>query len=102
MFQAHINVEYCNSVKSIKYICKYPNRSIDMAVVEIDNATTGVDDEIARYEMGQYINRMEQFGESYVFLLMTSTQLSLILAYTSKMANVFISVLIMLTKELLN
>ena len=24
-FKAHINVEYCHSVKSIKYICKYVN-----------------------------------------------------------------------------
>ncbi|GBM74557.1 hypothetical protein AVEN_184363-1 [Araneus ventricosus] len=56
MFQAYINVEYCNSVKSIKYICKYINKSSDMAVVEINNATTGVNDEIARYQMGRYIN----------------------------------------------
>ena len=33
MFDAHINVEYCSSVQSIKYICKYINKGSDMAVV---------------------------------------------------------------------
>ncbi|GBN98486.1 hypothetical protein AVEN_186286-1 [Araneus ventricosus] len=58
MFQAHINVEYWNSVKSIKYICKYIKKSSNMAVVEINNAT-GVNDEITRYQIGRYINSNE-------------------------------------------
>ncbi|GBL88271.1 hypothetical protein AVEN_222195-1 [Araneus ventricosus] len=59
MFQAHINVEYSNSVKPIKYIFKYINKGRDMAVVEINNATTGVNDEIARYQMRRNINSNE-------------------------------------------
>ncbi|CAE1250276.1 unnamed protein product [Acanthosepion pharaonis] len=34
-FGAHINVEYCHSVKSIKYICKYVNKSSDAAFFDI-------------------------------------------------------------------
>lgn len=32
-FKTHCNVEYCNSVKSIKYICKYVTKGSDMAVL---------------------------------------------------------------------
>ena len=31
-YKSHINVEYCNSVKSNKYICKYVNLGSDMAI----------------------------------------------------------------------
>lgn len=34
-FGEHINVEVCNSVKSVKYICKYVNKGNKMAVYEI-------------------------------------------------------------------
>lgn len=37
MFPAHINTEYCGSVKSIKYICKYVNKGSDQALFGIQN-----------------------------------------------------------------
>lgn len=55
-FQAHINVEYCNSVKSIKYICKYVNKGSDMAVFSV---VQNENDEITRYQMGRYISSNE-------------------------------------------
>ena len=46
-FKAHINVEYCNSVKSIKYICKYVTKGSDMAVFSLQNPN----DEITQYHL---------------------------------------------------
>uniref|UniRef100_A0A182NCC1 ATP-dependent DNA helicase n=1 Tax=Anopheles dirus TaxID=7168 RepID=A0A182NCC1_9DIPT len=57
MFQAHINVEYCNSIKSIKYVCKYVNKGSDMAVFKIDNGTNV--DEATSYQLGRYISSNE-------------------------------------------
>ncbi|GFR16178.1 ATP-dependent DNA helicase [Trichonephila clavata] len=54
-FRAHINVELCSSVKSIKYICKYVNKGSDLAVFGVQNAN----DEITSYQNGRYISTSE-------------------------------------------
>ena len=56
-YKAHINVEFCSSVKSIKYICKYVNKGSDMAVFTVQNVNEN--DEITRYQMGRYISSNE-------------------------------------------
>ncbi|XP_049302040.1 uncharacterized protein LOC125775446 [Bactrocera dorsalis] len=55
-FKAHINVEYCNSVKSIKYICKFVNKGSDMVVFGV---AENRNDEITQYQMGRYISSNE-------------------------------------------
>jgi len=35
-FNIHINVEYCHSVQSIKYICKYLNKGLDQATFGVN------------------------------------------------------------------
>ncbi|KAF0695535.1 ATP-dependent DNA helicase, partial [Aphis craccivora] len=54
-FGAHINVEYCNSVKSIKYICKYITKGIDQAAFGFENDN----DEVKLYESARYISSSE-------------------------------------------
>jgi len=34
-FKAHINIEFCNSIKSINNICKYVNKGSDMVVLGV-------------------------------------------------------------------
>ena len=65
MFNAHINVEYCNSVKTIKYICKYVNKGSDMAIVELESSNRN--DEIAQYQLGRYISSNEAFWRIFSF-----------------------------------
>ncbi|XP_055605588.1 uncharacterized protein LOC129753765 [Uranotaenia lowii] len=68
-FNAHINVEFCSSVKSIKYICKYVHKGSDMAVFRIENSNSNVspvnkNDEITLYQTGRYISSNEAVWQS--------------------------------------
>lgn len=67
LFNAHINVEYCHSVKSIKYICKYINKGSDMAVVELEGPETI--DEIEQFQLGRYISSNEAFWRIFGFAI---------------------------------
>lgn len=54
-FGAHINVEYCNSVNSIEYVCKYVNKGTDQDTFALENKN----DEVTTYENGRYISSSE-------------------------------------------
>ncbi|XP_050549141.1 uncharacterized protein LOC126910538 [Daktulosphaira vitifoliae] len=64
-YKAHINVEFCSSVKSIKYICKYVNKGNDLAVFEVQNVNKN--DEITQYQMGRYISSNEAIWRIFSF-----------------------------------
>ncbi len=58
IFNAHINVECCNSVKSIKYICNYINKGSDQAVFRLERQ--GMEREkVAMYQTSRYISTNE-------------------------------------------
>ncbi|GFW79935.1 helitron_like_N domain-containing protein [Trichonephila clavipes] len=59
IFKAHINVEYCNSVKSIKYICKYVTKGSDAAMFAVANEMLNRLDEVTTYQQGRYISSSE-------------------------------------------
>ena len=58
IFNAHINVEFCNSVKSIKYILKYVNKGSDQAVFSVQGNDRQLD-EIENFQTGRYISTNE-------------------------------------------
>lgn len=64
-FKAHINVEFCHSVKSIKYICKYVNKGSDMAVFGV--AAENSNDEITLFQMGRYVSSNEAIWRIFSF-----------------------------------
>lgn len=54
-FGSHINIEMCNSVKCINYICKNVNKGSDQAAFAIENQKV----EITMHENGRYISSAE-------------------------------------------
>ncbi|XP_044588730.1 uncharacterized protein LOC123267907 [Cotesia glomerata] len=71
-YNAHINVEFCSSVKSIKYICKYVHKGSDMAVFRVENTNVNAppvnkNDEITLYQIGRYISSNEAVWRIFGF-----------------------------------
>ncbi|XP_053968313.1 uncharacterized protein LOC128869734 [Anastrepha ludens] len=64
-YKAHINDEFCHSVKSIKYICKYVNKGSDMAVFGV--AAENSNDEVTQYQMGRYVSSNEGMWRIFSF-----------------------------------
>ena len=62
-FQSHINVEYCNSVKCIQYICKYINKGADAAMFAVKNEA----DEVEKFQVARYIGSNEAFWRIFGF-----------------------------------
>lgn len=54
LFNTHINVEVCNSVKSIKYLCKYINKGTDQIIFSLNDNEK--QNEARKYQIGRYIN----------------------------------------------
>lgn len=64
-FATHCNVEYCNSIKSIKYVCKYVNKGSDMAVFGI--ADPNANDEVTKFQLGRYVSCNEAIWRLFSF-----------------------------------
>ena len=54
LLNAHINVEFCVSVKSIKYVCSYVNKGSDMSMFGIQEQDKN--DEIKCYQAARYLS----------------------------------------------
>ncbi|XP_014772289.1 uncharacterized protein LOC106870651 [Octopus bimaculoides] len=67
IFNAHINVEFCNSVKSIKYVCKYINKCSDAPMFGLQQQYC--QDEVTHYQVGRYISSNEAFWRIFGFPL---------------------------------
>ncbi|CAE1244842.1 unnamed protein product [Acanthosepion pharaonis] len=62
---SHINVEYCHSVRSIKYVCKYINKGTDAATFGIRQE--GSVDEIQDFLAGRVISSTEGLWHIFSF-----------------------------------
>lgn len=58
-FDAHINVEKCNTVKCIKYLYKYLHKGFDKAIIETTEESTIEHDEVKQYSDNRYVGAPE-------------------------------------------
>ncbi|GBP04502.1 hypothetical protein EVAR_3879_1 [Eumeta japonica] len=94
IFNCHINVEFCNTVQAIKYICKYINKGSDQAILTSDSKGMLMltrEMRCKHFEPVDMLVATKQRGGSWVCLCMRDTQQSLILRYICPMVSGFTS-----------
>ncbi|GJU94086.1 uncharacterized protein Tco_1318842 [Tanacetum coccineum] len=69
MFNCHINVEVCSSIKSVKYVFKYVYKGHDKQVVKVDKDGDQVVNEIKRFQDVCYVSPPEAMWRIYGFPL---------------------------------
>ncbi|KAL4583975.1 hypothetical protein LXL04_008563 [Taraxacum kok-saghyz] len=70
MFNCHINVEVCSSIKSVKYIFKYVYKGHDKQVIRVDeNGDDVVINEIRRFHDARYVSPPEAIWRVFGFCL---------------------------------
>ncbi|KAL4583062.1 hypothetical protein LXL04_007626 [Taraxacum kok-saghyz] len=70
MFNCHLNVEVCSSIKSVKYAFKYVYKGHDKQVVHIDpDEPQSKIDEIKRYQDARYVSPPEAIWRIFSFAL---------------------------------
>ena len=60
-YKAHLNLEACTSIKSVKYLFKYVYKGHDCANVEVTESNELNHDEVLRYMDARYISAPEAY-----------------------------------------
>ncbi|KAI7727414.1 hypothetical protein M8C21_025563, partial [Ambrosia artemisiifolia] len=70
LFNCHINVEICSSIKSVKYLFKYIYKGHDKQVIQVEpDAENVIIDEIRRYQDARYVSPPEAMWRIFSFTL---------------------------------
>ncbi|GJZ19453.1 hypothetical protein Tco_0556043 [Tanacetum coccineum] len=69
MFNCHINVEVCSSIKSVKYVFKYVYKGHDKQFVNVEKDGDQVVNEINRFQDACYVSPPEAMWQIYGFPL---------------------------------
>lgn len=85
-YDAHINVEFCQSVQAIRYICKYITKGPDQATFVIENEN----DKLTKYLNSRYICSSEATWKFFYFPIHLRYPTVIHLAVHLENHNVFI------------